>query len=64
MRDVLLRPVVLLVVTVDPLFDAREGYRLRARSSCRNAGNPQQKDKDGSRVDLGAYGGMEPLVID
>ena len=38
---------------------SKDNYRLLKNSLCINAGNPDQKynDKDGSRNDIGAYGG-------
>jgi len=45
----------------DPKFvDSRNGdFHLRAQSPCRNSGNPgnEYKDSNGSRNDMGAYGG-------
>jgi hypothetical protein len=41
---------------VDP---ARGDYHLRADSPCRNAGDPQLTDRDGSRADMGAFGGPD-----
>jgi len=48
-------------ISLDPMFvDTSKGdYRLSAASPCRNAGNPNvlYNDTDGSRNDIGAYGG-------
>jgi uncharacterized protein YkwD len=53
-------------IGVDPLFvDAgAEDYRLQASSPCRDAGNPASEydDLDGSRNDMGAYGGPHAIV--
>lgn len=44
-------------ISADPVFTA--GYRLGAGSPCENAGHPdaQYNDADGSRNDIGAWGG-------
>lgn len=48
-------------ISYDPLFvdTAKGDYRLSLNSSCINAGNPspEYNDLDGSRNDIGAYGG-------
>jgi parallel beta-helix repeat protein len=48
-------------ISSDPLFmdTAKGDYRLSLNSPCRNAGNPgiEHNDIDGSRNDIGAYGG-------
>ena len=49
-------------ITVDPLVDATRNYRFTSQSSpCVNAGQPASfyNDPDGSRCDMGAYGGPE-----
>jgi len=45
------------VIDADPLFvnAAANDYRLTANSPCIDAGNPQQKDADGTRRDMGAF---------
>ena len=49
-------------IAVDPLVDATKHYRFTSQSSpCVNAGHPASfyNDPDGSRCDMGAYGGPE-----
>jgi hypothetical protein len=50
-------------ISVDPMFTDSEGgdFRLKPDSPCLNAGNPDPifSDADGSRNDMGAYGGPE-----
>jgi len=41
---------------VDPLFE-NEGYTLSQNSPCIDSGNPNITDLDGTRSDMGAYGG-------
>jgi len=43
---------------------AKSDFRLRSGSPCRNAGDPAKtfNDADGSRNDMGAYGGPKPLA--
>ncbi|MCL6583856.1 MAG: right-handed parallel beta-helix repeat-containing protein [bacterium] len=43
----------------DPLFINPEGgdYRLQSSSACRDGGHPRLVDADGSRSDIGAWGG-------
>ena len=52
-------------IDVDPLFvDAAAGdYALAAASPCRNAGDPQVVDADGSRSDMGAFRGDQQPAI-
>lgn len=49
-------------INVDPMFNNPEfnNFRLQAGSPCIDAGNPAEEynDVDGSRNDLGAYGGV------
>ncbi|MCK4655206.1 MAG: hypothetical protein KAU01_12260 [Candidatus Cloacimonetes bacterium] len=49
-------------INVDPMFNNPEfnNFRLQSESPCINAGNPAEEynDVDGSRNDLGAYGGV------
>ncbi|MBN2056800.1 hypothetical protein JW905_17865 [bacterium] len=47
------------LVDVDPLFAGSGDYHLQAGSPCIDAGNPapQYNDADGSRNDIGCYGG-------
>jgi len=53
-------------ISVDPAFEDETGgdYRLQIGSPCLNAGNPASgyNDRNGSRNDLGAYGGPYALV--
>jgi len=59
-------------LAVDPLFVGAGDYRLQTGSSCVDAGNPdsQYNDPDGSRNDMGAFGGpystaaSTPLLAD
>ncbi|MFZ4619525.1 MAG: T9SS type A sorting domain-containing protein [Bacteroidota bacterium] len=52
-------------IAADPLFVnvAKNNFRLMAGSPCSNAGYPSSEfnDVDGSRNDIGAYGGPDPL---
>ena len=52
-------------ISVDPLFVnvVKNNFHLGSGSLCVNAGNPLSayNDKDGSRNDVGAYGGPDPL---
>lgn len=52
-------------IRVDPQFKnlSKGDLHLQPASACRNAGNPsaQYNDPDGSRNDIGAYGGPDPL---
>lgn len=56
-------------ISQDPLFNdkAKRDYRLKASSPCIDAGNPaaQYNDTDGTRNDIGAYGGNQdkPEII-
>jgi hypothetical protein len=54
-------------ISADPLFDASSGlgYALSLGSPCINAGDPAviYNDRDGSRNDMGAYGGPSGLLI-
>jgi hypothetical protein len=53
-------------VSVNPLFvsEGAESYFLQAESLCRDAGNPasEYNDPDGSRNDMGAYGGPHAIT--
>jgi hypothetical protein len=50
-------------ISADPMFSDPGGgdFRLKANSPCLDAGNPDPifNDPDGSRNDMGAYGGPE-----
>lgn len=46
-------------LSADPAFAG--DYRLGGESPCRNAGDPVVEDRDGSRADMGSYGGPEGL---
>jgi nitrous oxidase accessory protein NosD len=50
-------------LSADPDFvDPASGdYRLRSASACRNAGDPSLADRDGTRADMGSYGGPEGM---
>lgn len=52
-------------ISADPLFInvAKNNFHLGSGSLCINSGNPSSgsRDKDGSRNDIGAYGGPDPL---
>jgi len=41
----------------DPKFE-NQSFRLEDNSPCRNAGDPEILDRDGSRSDIGLYGGF------
>ena len=47
----------------DPLFldTAKDDYRLKPGSPAINAGDPSISDTNGSRSDMGAYGGAYPI---
>jgi hypothetical protein len=46
-------------IDADPLFLGNSDFHLQPGSPCIDAGNPdpQYNDNDGSRNDMGAYGG-------
>ena len=46
-------------ISSDPLFVDTEGFALRAGSPCVNAGDPAFQDPNGSRADMGRFGGPE-----
>ena len=58
-------------ISIDPLFFRlfvnidKGDFRLRPDSPCRDAGNPAPawNDLDGTRNDMGAYGGPDPIRI-
>jgi len=55
-------------ISVDPIFvnaDIQD-YHLLSNSRCRDAGNPNPSynDIDGTRNDIGAYGGPDPFNMD
>lgn len=53
--------------TLNPLFvnEAIQNYQLLPNSPCKDAGSPFSKfnDRDGSRNDMGAFGGPDPIAI-
>ena len=55
----------LMNISADPKFvnSSKNNFHLGNGSLCMNAGNPSPEfnDKDGSRNDMGAYGGPDPL---
>ncbi len=44
-------------ISADPLFKGKDDYRLLPGSPCRDSGDPGINDRDGSRSDMGIYGG-------
>ena len=46
-------------ISSDPLFVDTTSFALRAGSPCVNAGDPAFQDPDGSRADMGRFGGPE-----
>jgi hypothetical protein len=46
-------------ISSDPLFVDTSSFALRAGSPCVNAGDPAFQDTDGSRADMGRFGGPE-----
>ena len=44
-------------ISADPLFVLEEDYHLQSGSPCIDAGDPFFFDEDGTRSDMGAYGG-------
>ncbi|HID10800.1 MAG TPA: T9SS type A sorting domain-containing protein [Candidatus Latescibacteria bacterium] len=54
-------------ISADPLFvnPNRGDFRLRPDSPCRDAGDPDPRydDIDGTRNDMGAYGGPDPIRL-
>ena len=46
-------------ISSDPRFVDTESFRLRADSPCVNAGDPALEDPNGTRADMGRYGGPE-----
>lgn len=51
-------------LTVDPKFVSTTDYHLQAGSPAINAGDPSILDPDGSRSDIGAYGGPASCGLD
>ena len=52
-------------ISADPLFIDTENFVLQAGSPCRDAGlmGPQYIDPDGTRNDMGAYGGPDAAIF-
>jgi predicted outer membrane repeat protein len=46
-------------LSTDPLFMGAEDWHLNTGSACRDAGTPAMTDHDGTRADLGLYGGPD-----
>ncbi|HEU5055594.1 MAG TPA: hypothetical protein VFU21_03690 [Kofleriaceae bacterium] len=46
-------------ISADPLFVDTDRFALRAGSPCVNAGDPGFQDRDGTRADMGRFGGPE-----
>lgn len=44
-------------ISADPLFKGKDDFRLLPDSPCRDSGDPNINDRDGSRSDMGLYGG-------
>lgn len=44
-------------ISVEPMFVGQDDYHLKPDSPCTNAGDPEITDNDGSRSDIGIYGG-------
>lgn len=44
-------------ISVDPMFVSENNYHLKQDSPCINTGDPEITDNDGSRSDMGLYGG-------
>jgi hypothetical protein len=55
-------------INVDPLFVSSSDFRIVPTSPCWDTGNPADFDPDGSRSDMGYYGGFDapvfPVVTD
>jgi hypothetical protein len=55
-------------INLDPLFISSSDFRIDPTSPCWNTGNPADFDPDGSRSDMGYYGGFDapvfPVVTD
>ena len=52
-------------IDVNPLFIGSGNYQIQSESLCINAGNPNElyNDTDGSRNDMGVYGGTEGFGV-
>jgi len=46
-------------ISADPMFTDEDNYRLQFGSPCIDAGDPSLLDVDGSRSDMGSYGGSD-----
>ncbi len=51
------------VIDQDPLFASSSDFRISPTSPCWDAGNPADQDPDGSRSDMGYYGGFDAPVF-
>lgn len=50
-------------ISADPLFLGKDDFRLSADSPCHDAGDPAISDRDGTRSDMGIYGGPHGLQL-
>ncbi|BDQ04902.1 MAG: hypothetical protein KatS3mg084_0420 [Candidatus Dojkabacteria bacterium] len=49
-------------LSVDSEFVGANNFKLRSTSQLKNKGTPGEKNTDGSRIDIGAYGGTSQLL--
>jgi Periplasmic copper-binding protein (NosD) len=51
-------------VSADPMFmnPVAGDYALQEGSTCKDAGDPMVTDADGTRADMGRFGGVEPVM--